>query len=212
MRYVWLLAGLAACNNDLGLVSAPKVPPAPPPGDPTTTNGAPPDWNSCFQGWRGEYYNLRVTDKFVDPRPNDPPAPDTPEKFPYWDQPESFENFDPSLDFGQNWWPVDDGLAGDPAYFAVHWDAWLRAWSGTNFQFMLGSQDDSWVYVNGEPIASKPGIQPFVRDVYNEYIDAGQYPIEVWFIHRGSETSGFSFRPIDGDVSICYPDFGTPTN
>jgi len=212
MRYAWLLAGLAACGRDIGFVDEPHVPPALPPGTPTTTDGKPPDWNNCFQGWRGVYYNLRVTDAFVAPGPKDPPAPVVPEDFPYWDQPEAFENFDASLDFGQNWWPVDDGLEGDPKYFAVHWDGWLRAWSGTTFQFMLGSQDDAWVYVNGEAIASKPGIQPFVRDVFDEYVDAGQYPIDVWFIHRGSETSGFSFRPIDGDVSICYPDFGTPTD
>jgi len=209
MRYVWLLAALAACGRDIQFQDAPKVPPAEPPG--TDVDTKPPDWNSCFQSWRGEYYNLRVTDDYVDPRPNDPPAPDSPDGFPYWDQPQAFESDDPSLDFGQNWWPVDEGLDGDPKYFAVHWDAWVRS-TGTNFQFMLGSQDDAWVYINGGEVASQPGIHPFARQVYSEYLDAGQYPIEIWFVHRGSETSGFSFRPISGDVKLCYPDFGTPAN
>jgi hypothetical protein len=215
MRYVCLLACIAACNNDLGIHSAPPVPPAPPPGTDGTTDGQPPDWNSCYQGWRGVYYNLRVTDKYVDPRPKDPPAPDTPDGFPYWTQPEAFENPDVSLDFGQNWWPVNDGLADDPKYFAVHWDAWVKS-EGGDFKFMLGSQDDSWVYITrGNDkilVAGKPGIQPFERDVFDYDLDPGQYPIDIWFIQRGSETSGFSFRSLSGDVKFCYPDFGTPTD
>ena len=207
-RVAWLTLALTACGRDIYLQDQEKVPPAEPPGEEQNTNGEPPDWNNCTQGWRGEYYNLAITDTWVDPRPQDDPAPTKPEGFPYWDG-QHWENYDFTLDFGQNWWPVDDGLEDDPKYFAVHWDAWLRAWEGTNFSFLLGSQDDAWVYVNGDPIASQPGIKDFVRTSYEVYLDAGQYPIEIWFIHRGSDTSGFSFRPVDGNVSLCYPDFGT---
>jgi len=209
IKYFWLAAALTGCTGDIGIIDQKKVPPAPPPtGDPTT-QGAPPVWSSCNQNWRGTYYNLRVTDAYVDPRPADDPAPTVPEDFPYWDHPSAFQNVDPSLDFGQNWWPVDQGLDGDPKYFAVHWDAWIKVNQSGDFTFLLASQDDSWVYVDSQLIASKPGIQPFVRDSYTVNLKAGQYPIDVWFIHRGSETSGFSFRPVSGDFAICYPDFGT---
>jgi len=160
MKATAFVVFLVGCTGDFGFVPDEKILPAEPPGTDSDTKGSPPDWNSCFQGWRGVYYNLRVTDDYVAPRPKDPPAPTEPEGFDYWDQPEAFEAFDASLDFGQNWWPVDQGLEGDPKYFAVHWDAWIRG-DGGDFQFTLGSQDDSWVYVNGAPIASKPGIQPF---------------------------------------------------
>jgi len=213
MRHLWLLVALAGCNNDYGVHDPDKVPPAQPPGTPDTTQGAPPEWNSCFQGWRGVYYNLRVTDDYVDPRPRDPAAPDTPDAFPYWDLPEAFQSFDPSLDFGLNWWPVDEGLEGDPKFFAVHWDAWLKN-DGGDFQFLLGSQDDAWVYIKdggqARLLAARPGIQEYTSEVYDIPLGQQQYPIDVWFIHRGSENSGFSFRPIGGNVKICYPDFGTP--
>jgi hypothetical protein len=91
----------------------------------------------------------------------------------------------------------------------VYWHAWVRTWSDTTLRFQLGSSDDSWVHVNGEPIAEKPGIQDFVRDEFEVYLDAGQYPIEVWYAHRASELAGFSFRVLSGDVAICYPDFET---
>jgi hypothetical protein len=210
MRYVWIALVAAGCGQDLQFVGRDKVPPAEPPGEEEDTKGDPPDWQNCFQGWRGVYTNLSVHDEFVAPRPDDPPAPTEPEGFDYWDKPIAYEEFDPTLDFGQNWWPVDEELEGDPKYFAVHWDAWIRAWSDTNLSFTLGSQDDAWVYVNEEPIASRPGIQAYVREPYDVWLEAGQYPIEVWFVHRGSESSGFSFRVLSGDVSVCYPDFGTP--
>ncbi|MEQ1571503.1 MAG: hypothetical protein ABMA64_38100 [Myxococcota bacterium] len=201
----WVL--VAGCGQEIVYRGQNKVPPAPPPGEVEDDQGEPPDWQNCYQGWRGKYTNLSVHDEFVAPRPTDEPAPTDPESFDYWEKPLAYEKFDPTLDFGQNWWPIDEELEGDPMYFAVHWDAWVRAWSNTEMVFTLGSQDDAWVYVNGEPIASKPGIQEYVRDEYRVGLEGGQYPIDVWFTHRGSAQSGFSFRVLSGDLSICYPDF-----
>jgi hypothetical protein len=197
---------LPACTGEFQIGQQQKIPPAEPPGDKEDDVGEPPDWQNCYQGWRGVYYNLTVHDDYVDPRPDEPLAPTDPAELDWWDNPR-FEKYDPTLDFGQNWWPVDEGLEEDPKYFAVYWHAWIRAWSGTTLSFSLGSADDSWVYVNGQPIASRPGIQEFVREPYEVYLEAGQYPIEVWFAHRASDASGFSFRVLQGDASICYPDF-----
>lgn len=199
----WLLPG---CTGEFQINQQPKVPPAEPPGEEVEDQGSPPDWTNCSQGWRGVYHNLTVYDAFVDPRPADELAPTDPTLVDWWSDP-SFEKFDPTLDFGQNWWPVDEGLEGDPKFFAVYWHAWIRAWSGTTLSFSLGSSDDSWVYVNGTPIANKPGIQDFVRDPFEMYLEAGQYPIEIWYAHRSSLSSGMSFRVLSGDVSICYPNF-----
>ncbi|MEQ1504565.1 MAG: hypothetical protein ABMB14_20165 [Myxococcota bacterium] len=210
--WVWSLA-VAGCTGEFQFQSGPKVPPAEPPGDDVDEQGDPPDWQNCPQGWRGIYTNLKNSDEFVAPRANEDPAPTDPSKLPFWDQ-SSFEQFDPTLDFGQSWWPVNEGLEDDPKYFAVYWHAWIRAWSNTTLSFLLGAQDDVWVYVNGDPIAEQPGIHDtFERTKYDIYLDAGQYPIEVWYAHRGSEISAMSFRVVSGDVSVCYPTFGedTPT-
>lgn len=209
MRSVpWLCVALCACTGEFGVEGPPRVPPAQPPGDDKTEVGDPPDWQNCSQGWRGVYHNLTVHNPHVDPRPADEPAPTVPAELDWWSNP-VFEKYDATLDFGQNWWPVDEGLEEDPRYFAVYWHAWLRAWEDTTLSFSLGSSDDSWIYVNGAPIAERPGIQDFVREPYEVYLDAGQFPIEVWFAHRASAQSGFSFRVLQGNVSICYPEFGT---
>lgn len=209
MRTTWLaLVSLsAACRPEFSVQSGPKVPPAEPPGDEADDLGdVPDDWRSCPGGWRGIYSNLTVDDPFVAPRPNEPEAPTDPTQLDWWDR-TVFEKFDPSLDFGQNWWPVDEGLEEDPKYFAVYWHAWLRAWSNTSVDIALGSADDAWVYLGDDPIIEAPGIHPLERQSYGLSLDAGVYPIRVWFAHRGSESAGFSFRVLSGDVSICYPDF-----
>lgn len=199
----------AACTPEFGIQEGQKVPPAEPPGQEEDEQGSPPDWANCSQGWRGVYYNLTVHDDYVNPRPEEELAPTDPALLDWWDNP-AFEKYDPTLDFGQNWWPVDEGLEEDPKYFAVYWHAWIRPWSDTTLSFSLGSSDDSWVYINGEDKANKAGIRDFVRDTFTVDLDAGQYPIEVWYAHRASISSGFSFRVLQGDVSICYPDFEVP--
>jgi PA14 domain len=207
-RSILLAIGLAGCQGDYG-IQRDRVEPADPPGAEEDPLGSPPDWQNCFEGWRGQYSNLTVHDDFVDPGPLEiKKTPLTPDAFDYWVD-SSFETYDPTLDFGQNWWPVDEDLEEDPKYFAVYWHAWLRAWSSTTVEISLGSQDDAWVHLDSTPIVENPGIHEFERESYRVDVDGGQYPIEVWFAHRGSDDSGFSFRVVSGDVSICYPDFGT---
>src|SRR4051812_45293355 len=104
MSRLWLLA-LAGCSIEHQLSDPPKVPPADPPGEDENPEGNPPDWQNCFQGWRAQYFNLAIHDDFVDPRPLDDPAPLTPDGFDYWSKPLFDEQYDPTLDFGQNWWP-----------------------------------------------------------------------------------------------------------
>lgn len=193
------------CGQEVGIGGREKPPVAQPPGDDGDDLGSPPDWQDCLEGWRGQYSNLTADNRFVTPGPKIE-VPTTVEGLNLWNDPE-YEQYDPSLDMGQNFWPMDEGLEGDPAYFAVYWHAWVRAWSNTTLSFLLGSSDDSFVYVNGAPIAQNPGIHGFERVRYDIALEAGQYPIEVWFAHRGSADAAMSFRHIEGDVSFCYPEF-----
>lgn len=214
--WVWVAAAAlgssGGCTPEFSVQSGPKVAPADPPGDDPDDLGEPPDWQNCPQGWRGIYSNLVIDDPEVLPKPNDEPVGTDPTKLDWWDR-TVFEKFDPTLDFGSNWWPVDEALEEDPAYFAVYWHAWIRAWSGTTVDFLLGSSDDAWIYIDGEPVAENPGIHELERATYATDLSAGVYPIEVYFAHRASVSAGLSLRIVGGDVSVCYPDFfdGTTT-
>ncbi len=202
MRSLLFLA-IAGCT-EYQIQDPPVVPPAEPPGS-NDELGDPPDWNTCQGGWHGQYVNLEVDDPDVTP-PRKAVPPTEPFALTWWDAP-SFEQFDAGLDFGENWWPVDDGLESDPEYFAVHWRGWLRAVSGTDVTFTLGSADDSWVVLNGQILASQPGIHKFEPQIYTVFVEAGQYPIEVFYASRATDPSGFRFRILSGDVMQCYADY-----
>lgn len=202
-RFVTLVL-LAACN-EYSLREPPPVPPAEPPGKDQDDVGGPPDWATCFEGFHGEYSNLSVDHPHVEPRRNDPDAPTDRDALDWWDEP-SFQRFDASLDMGSAWYPVDEGLEADPAYFAVRWRAWVRAWSNTTMTITLGSADDAWVVINGEEVVALPGIRSFEPQTYDISLSGGQYPLEIDYAHRADE-SGFRFRVTGGDVTICYPEW-----
>ena len=116
-------------------------------------------------------------------------------------------DFDGSLDFGANWWPVDEGVQGDPQYFSVRWTAWMRAGSYTTVSVLLGSADDSWVLVDKSVRVALPGVHAFDPQTLTFDLPAGQYPFDVRFAQRAGTESAFRFRVLGGDVTLCYPDF-----
>lgn len=194
---------LLGCN-EYSLIEPDKTKPAPPPQPVEDGFGDPPNWQDCLTGYLGAYSNLSVDHVDVEPPLDEVPVTD-PLTLDWWSEP-SFQRFDPGLDFGANWWPVDEGLEDDPAYYAVKWIGWLRAWDRTDLAITLGSGGDSWVILDGEVIAAQPGVHPFDPVVYAMQVESGQYPIEIRYAHRGGD-AGFRFRVVNGDVSVCYPEF-----
>ena len=199
-----LISLLWGCSGEYQLVEPPKQKPAVPPGLPDLGYGGPPNWATCGTGWLGRYSNLSKDHPDMEPAIDAEVVTD-PDLLDWWDAP-SHEEFVAGLDFGTNWWPIDDGLEEDPKYFAASWVAWLRATDDTTLEFIFGSSDDAWVHLDEDPIAELPGVHPFQQDIYQVNIDSGQYPIQVRYAHR-SGNSGFRFRVLSGEVSICYPNF-----
>jgi hypothetical protein len=196
-----LLILTLGCNETgLGRVPIPTV--APPPELPTADFGDPPDWNDCFQGFLGDYANLPITHPDVEPLPGVLPVDEIdPATLDWWDEP-TFQEFSPNLDFGGNWWPVDEGLEGDPAYFTVRFRSWLRAWDDTTMRFTLGHADDVFIKIGDEVVFSRFGVHDFEPETHQLRLDAGQFPFELLYAHRSGE-SGLRFRVLEGDVSLC---------
>lgn len=202
-RSAWSLL-LVACGAEYAFHEPEPVPPAPPPGFVFDEFGAPPDWRDCFPGFRGIYSNLPADHPDVRPLLEELPV-DDPRGLDWWDQ-VAFERYDPSLDFGPEWWPVDEGLAGDPAYFGVRWLGWIRVWSNTRLEMILGSSDDAWVLIDGQTVVARPGLRDFEPEVISVPVRPGQHSFEIRYAHR-SGPGGFRFRVLSGDVSLCHPDY-----
>lgn len=213
-RALWpLLAGLAGCP-EYHVQPPDPTPVAEPPGRDEDAYGDPPDWASCSQGFRGFYYNLPAShpDVLAALAPDTGGVQALPEieraQLDWWDPDYlSFEQYDPSLDFGGSWYPVDDGIEGDPDDFAARWVAWMRVTDDTSIEVQLGAATDAWMLIDEVEVASVTGARDLVVESFTLDVRTGQFPIDLYHGHRGGETAGFRFRVVAGEATICYPDY-----
>ncbi len=181
MRRIAILGVLALCGcSDGALRSVLPTGTPPPPPDRPDPHGEPPEWDGCDAAFLGEYVNTSDGEEL-----------------------DSFSRWDGALDFGADWWPVDDGLPGDPAGYGVTWTAWLRAWSDTDWDIALGALDVAEVLVDDEVVVQLDSDE-FSPSGWTIPLEAGQHRLEVRFAHNSEAlASGFSFRAVAGDASIC---------
>ena len=123
----------------------------------------------------------------------------------WWDSP-SFERYDASLVFGSTWYPVDEGLVDDPDYFAVKWNAWLRAPDATTASILVGAATDAWVVVDGAVVVQVTDSE-YETETFEISVDDGQQPIEVYFAHRRDIDPALHIRFVDGEVKVCAPEY-----
>ncbi|TNE87632.1 MAG: hypothetical protein EP330_17680 [Deltaproteobacteria bacterium] len=177
-------------------------PVAEPPGEDLDLTGNPPDdWQDCPRGLQGYYYNLQETHPYVTSG-RVGAAMDTL----FNEDDLSFDRYDPSLEFGEAWYPVDDGLAADPDGFSVRWVGWIRGWSDSTLSMVLGASDDAQVLIDGEVVAEVVDSPELLLGVHSHYLDGGVYPFEVRYAQRG-DASAMRFRITEGDASLCIPSY-----
>jgi hypothetical protein len=190
---------LVGCSENR-IRQIPPPPVAEPPKGGEDFFGNTPDFNTCTTGYLGQYFNLRADSPDVE---NEEPAGED-----HWAAGGlAYQQHDGSLEFGPQWWPVDEGLPSDPSYFAVRWTAWLRAYSDTEVVFALGAKDDAQLHVGGELAYEISGAEAFVVEEVRVEVDAGLEQVDLRFAHRFGDEDGFSFRLVAGDAIVCPPDF-----
>lgn len=206
---------LTACNEFVLRKPPPVAPADPPAEDPDAAFGQPPDWATCSSGWYGQYYNLPGDHPDLEPEwasdsGIDPDLPDM-DDLDWWAEDRvAFRRFDPSLDFGSNWWPVEQGIKGDPAYFSTRWTAWMRVTGGSTIDVVLGAQSAAWLAFDGAPVLDVAEYQGApVAQVYTVPVRSGQFPVELRFGQLEAGESGFRFRIASGSAVVCYPEFST---
>jgi len=188
---------LAGCSEYV-VHEKPPPPTADPPGSEEDDHAEPPDWTDCAGGYTGWYYNL----------PADHPDLESDGLFESWETVDwfdedylSYSQYEASLDQGSGWWPVDDGLAEDPAWFSGVWRAWIRVWDDGPVDFVAGASTDLWVVAGTETVLTVHG-EDFAPEVYTVELEAGQLPLTVYYAHRAG-TSGLRFRVSGDAATIC---------
>ena len=152
-------------------------------------------------GYYGKYYNLpKDTTPNIKPRNTGLVAE---ENGWYDDKYLSFSRVDSNINFGKNFFPVDEGLSGDPFYFSVHWMAIFNVKTSGEYEYKMSSDDDSWMFVNKELKIDLGGRHRAKEKLETLYLSAGQNYVDIYFAERNPKESCFSFT-IDNKVKI-YP-------
>lgn len=207
MRAALLL--LVACT-EYRVHEPDPLPPAEPPGEDSDAFGSVPDWNTCTSGYYGQYYNL--TQAHADHAVEGDTGLDFPtvdlDTADWWDSgARAFQRVDSSLTWGENWWPVDEGLANDPADFAVRWTAWMRLTGSDDVVLAVAASTDAWVVLEDELVWEVQGSTVYEPENITVSLPSGVLPVDIRMGQRGGPESAFRFRVVSGDAVICPPDF-----
>lgn len=205
-RLVPCLSLLLACSENR--LHAPEPPPpAEPPGETIDAFGNAPDWATCGEAYYGQYYNLSDNSDALEVG-DDGPAVVDPDAVDWWDDGgRAFDRADTSLVMGSSWWPVDEGLSGDPENFAVRWTAWARAEQTGDVVFALTAATDAWVKLGDDEIAQVEAAPEAESATFTVSVRSGVYPLDIHFAQRVPRESAFRFRVVSGAMVVCYPDF-----
>ncbi len=153
------------------------------------------DFDRCEDGYYALYYNLPADHPDMEQEITGLRPGDLPGNHDWWDAEWfSYTQVDPGLDYGNDWWPLDEGLAGDPHYFAVHWIAFLDMSVDGTVSFELGSDDDSWAFIDHVLIADLGGIHAVEETTFELELTQGVHRLDLYMAERHTSQSGFWFR------------------
>ena len=106
------------------------------------------------------------------------------------------------FDYSYNLYPNGpNGNDGDVGYVATHLKATFTAPTSGTVTFNLGSDDDAFVYLNGQLVVDNAGIQGFssAKTVVQSLVAGTDYTVDVFQVDRKSVQSGLYF---DADVQL----------
>jgi fibro-slime domain-containing protein len=111
------------------------------------------------------------------------------------------------ISYSENYFPVDEGLCGDPFYFAVHWFTTAVPSQPGTYRFEMGSDDDSWLFIDDKLVIDLGGIHAIERESADVYLDQNPHRIDIYFAERHVVQSGLEFEMVKGPSPDARLDF-----
>jgi fibro-slime domain-containing protein len=110
----------------------------------------------------------------------------------------SFDRVDSDADlqgnFTTSWFPLNEGVPGDPYYFAVHWQGQFYVDADQIYNYSMGSDDDSWLFIDKQLVLDLGGIHGITYANYNVNLTQGYHDIDIFFAERHTSQSGFQLN------------------
>lgn len=145
----------------------------------------------------GDFYNLPCDHPDVEGRVTGVVPGNHPSDYDWWDDTYyvfSYERDSLVMSYSADYFPVDTGLCGDPFYFAAHWYTTAIVSEDGVYTMEIGSDDDSWLLIDGEVVTDLGGIHPLRRTSADVYLERGPHRIDVFFAERHVRQSGLEFE------------------
>lgn len=157
-------------------------------------------------GWYGEYFNYSRDHVDMNMNPSlwpdkthgDPMGGVSPWTADWYTEPYArFWQVDTDLTFGENFFPFDPPKDeeidnGHDYHFGAHWSAKVSGNEGDH-PFVLTSDDDAWIYLDGVLVADNSGIHP--PATINGSMNFGETPkiVDIYFAERHTVRSHMYF-------------------
>lgn len=110
--------------------------------------------------------------------------------------------------FASSWFPVNTGLPGDPQDFAVHWEGNFYVDADKAYNYQMGSDDDSWLFIDDALVLDLGGVHGVTYDNYTVNLTTGWHSIDIFFAERNVVQSGFQlnfFSDLEPSPTIPEP-------
>lgn len=129
----------------------------------------------------------------------------------WWTTPyQVFQRIDSTADlqgnFASSWFPVNTGLQGDPQDFAVKWTGKFYVATDQNYNYSMGSDDDSWLFIDKALILDLGGVHGLTYDNYTVALTEGWHDIDIFFAERNVTESGFQLNFFSDTVPTPTPE------
>ena len=153
-------------------------------------------------GFFGSYYNLQPGDPGMFTQGRSRSNSVIGGNNPWYDQRYlSLERVDQSLNFGNNFFPLNESLPNDPFDFAVHWRARLVAPTANTYSFSTNADDDSWVLIDNSLVVNNGGMHAARLKSGSIYLTTGSHLIDIYYAERSRTGSVFDFK---SDASLIF--------
>jgi len=106
----------------------------------------------------------------------------------------TIEREDLLIPYARDYFPVNQGVCGDPYYFAAHWYTTAIASKTGTYTFSLGSDDDGWLLIDDRMVIDLGGIHAANRRTGSIRLTEGPHRIDIYFAERHRVQSALEFE------------------